>query len=460
MFEAPRSRTGEKPNVTKEKLGIPLFRQPRLTTDSLLSQTLQKNKDAVLDPIHETREYLKVQDPFYIEQLERLAGQITEPMHEHTEIVSCIPVAGTQEMDTIFKTLQSYNEQSADPDRFEILLLVNVPERFVESRAAEFTATRSAIEQAQRNFPKLHIRAVYAALPDDQVRIGNIRKIGTDLALLREQQAKITRDVLLLSNDADNEGLSNEYMDAFITYFKEHPEKEGAVGNLQFSADGFVRFPEMHARIEFSTYLDQRGFQNGNVDLFGSNSVMKSSIYAAIGGYPSALRTAEQEWTGDTIRKVRGTKKTLGYVDDALLTTSARRPLLSHLRKTKTIFGDEAAEIDMRSLRVDQYPMFDYANRDAVARLIRHIGRTLNALIAEYEKGDRLGKNSWFYKTNLARVGITYTVKGDPKSDDSTFVITNIDEFVRRQEAMQRAIKKGETNMAKVYQASLKPAST
>jgi hypothetical protein len=113
-----------------------------------------------------------------------------------------------------------------------------------------------------------------AVLPDDQVRIGNIRKILTDAALLRAQSAGIKRDVLLLSNDADNKGISRDYVNSFVKYFSEHPDQEGGVGDLCFDhRPCLFPCPPGNERVR---HAFGSAASNVNVTLFGA-TVMKSS---------------------------------------------------------------------------------------------------------------------------------------------------------------------------------------
>lgn len=439
----------------QEKTGVSLFTQRELTTRSVHSTTLEKDAHAQLNAQHEVKSYFERQDPAYLAQLKALASQIKEPMEKTTRAAVCIPVAGAQESSNIYKTLKSYAEQKADFHTFEIVLLINIPERFVASKAEALQKTLSEIIRAKRDFPHLNVRNANVVLPDDQVRIGNIRKIGTDLALMRQQETGVNQDLLLLSNDADNQGISESYIKSYLEYFAEHPDKDGAVGNLQFDPQAFIRFPVVQVKQEFATNLDQTGFKNGNVNLFGSNSVMKTSIYSAIGGYPTSLKTGEQEWTGATIRKLRKHKGTLGFVEKAVLTTSSRRAVTSYLQGKRVTFGDEKAEERMRSMNIEDFPLFDFENSEHVERFKTEITEIINRIVSSYEQGERLGKNSWYYRKNLEKIGIHMKVLGDPHNPESKIVITDIGKFIKRQEVMQRAIKRSESNMAKVIEASL-----
>jgi hypothetical protein len=419
--------------------------------ESIPNETLLKDSEAILDHVSEREEYFKHSDPNYIKQLESLNGKISEPMSKETKLVVCIPVAGHQEASNIYKTLESFSLQDANPKEFEVLLFVNSPDTVMTEKKEEIEQTMAEIQRAQKDFPELQIRAAQSFIPKEQVKIANIRKIGTDLALLRQKISGVENDLILVSNDADNQGISEQYVDAFIKYFEENPEKEGAVGNLQFDPNAFIRFPAVEMGQELATLLDQVGFKNGNVMLFGGNSCMKGSIYSSIGGYPPGTKEAEQEWTGDKIRELRKKRSTLGFVSDAILTTSSRRGVATYVSGSKTQigFGDQKQEEIMRSLDIESFPIFDYANREATTVLLGELEEVINKGVDAYEAGDRLGKDAWYYKSNLERIGISYEL-----DSESHIRITDMDKFIERQELMQGMIKGGEKNMAKVLEAS------
>lgn len=439
-------------NHSEDNCNEVIFLQTEMPMDSIPNETLINDNEVKLNPTIEIEKYFQRLEPGYLKQLELLNLQIGKTMNPETKVVACIPVAGHQESSNIYRTLESYANQKGDMNELEVLLFINSPEKAIVENKEEIKKTLSEIEKAKVGFENLQVRVVQFFLTQDQVRIGNIRKIGTDLALLRQQESGIKRDLILLSNDADNQGISEEYTESFIKYFNMNPEKEGAVGNLQYDPNAFIRFPTVHMQQELATFLDQVGFENGNVMLFGNNSCMKSSIYASIGGYPPGLKTTEQEWTGNTIRKLRKTGSTLGFIKDAILTSSSRRGVVSSILglKEQVAFSDTSTENIMRSLDIESYPIFDYENKEALSKLRLELEEVINATLDVYEKGEKLGKDAYYYRNNLEKIGIHYEVI------DDIIHITNIDRFIERQELMQGMIKGGERNMAKVIEESWK----
>lgn len=439
-------------NHSEDNCNEVIFLQTGMPMDSIPNETLINDNEAKLNSTIEIEKYFQRLEPGYLKQLESLNLQIGKIMNPETKVVACIPVAGHQESSNIYRTLESYANQKGDMKELEVLLFINSPEEAIIENQEEIKKTLSEIGKAKVDFESLQVRIVQFFLTRDQVRIGNIRKIGTDLALLRQKESKIETDLILLSNDADNQGISEEYTESFIEYFNMNSEKEGAVGNLQYDPNAFIRFPVVHMQQELATFLDQVGFENGNVMLFGNNSCMKSSIYASIGGYPPGLKTTEQEWTGNTIRRLRKNKSTLGFIKDAILTSSSRRGVVSSILglKEQVAFSDTSTENIMRSLDIESYPIFDYENKEALSKLRLELEEVINATLDAYETGEKLGKDAYYYRSNLEKIGIRYEVI------DNIIYITNMDRFIERQELMQGMIKRGEKNMAKVIEESWK----
>lgn len=105
----------------------------------------------------------------------------------------------------------------------------------------------------------------------------------------------------------------------------------------------------------------------------------------------------------------------------------------------------------MRSFEISSIAPFNWDNPQEASHMQRAIEARLNRTINLYENGEHLGKESWFYRTNLAKLGIQYRVEGDPKDIGSRIILTDISGFISRQKKMRELVELGETNMAKVY---------
>lgn len=141
----------------------------------------------------------------------------------------------------------------------------------------------------------------------------------------------------------------------------------------------------------------------------------------------------------------------MGFVKNGPLVTSSRRRVTAFVfkLKEKIQFGDQSKEKDMRNLNLDSFPIFDYANKDALNNLRKDLEHAINQLIDNYEEGEKLGKSANYYKSNLKKVGIEYEL-----DNNEIIHITDLSKFIERQEIMQKLIKGGEKNMAKVIEKS------
>src|SRR3989344_4567929 len=78
--------------------------------------------------------------------------------------------------------------------------------------------------------------------------------------------------------------------------------------------------------------------------------------------------------------------------------------------KHTTRFIDAETEKNIQDHGLESFPIFDYANREALRKLRRELERSLNELIETYENKQKLGKNAAIYKKSLEKIGIRYEV--------------------------------------------------
>ncbi|MBP9732552.1 MAG: hypothetical protein KBD29_03795, partial [Candidatus Magasanikbacteria bacterium] len=149
------------------------------------SPTLKENPNAVLDHRKEIKRYLDTLSPEYRKLVDELGKQIDLPMGDDVRIVSCIPVAGHQEGKNIYETLKNYTYQDMDRKQFEIVLLVNHPDKDKQGKEVTPDETLSEIERFKKEFPDMPVRVMYYVVPQKDAQIGHIRKLLTDAALER-----------------------------------------------------------------------------------------------------------------------------------------------------------------------------------------------------------------------------------------------------------------------------------
>lgn len=293
-----------------------------------------ENPDVVLDPDIESENYFKNQSAEWNDELNNLAEQINEPMDPDCKVAVFIPVAGHQEGENIYKTLEWYSKQEnssgkpLDPKNFEILLFVNHPKDVNPDK------TLDEISRFQNDFPELKIRTVYKPLERDEAKIGTIRKYAADLVLKRQMDSGVKgRDVILVSNDADSQGISSKYIENFIAQFENHEDIDAVLGKIDWEPAAYVRSPLLHVGTRLFQYIDAinrhpKDHKYKSVGSSGANFAFKSSMYAAVGGYIEGDPIAEDKHLGQMIKSARKGSKVypIGYGhNNSLIYTNARR---------------------------------------------------------------------------------------------------------------------------------------
>lgn len=416
------------------------------------SQALRENPRAELDPYTEAEQYFTRQNPEYFQEMESLAAQINEPPSENLKAIVCIPVAGHQEGENIYTSLENYLPQTANKDQFEILLFVNYPDKDRNGNPLNADTTLEAIARFKREHPELPVRVMVKSFPPQTVNIGTIRKYLNDTALLRHHnRGEGKGDIILISNDADNKGVAPEYIQNFITKFDNNPNVDGMLGELDWDPEAYAEYPLVHIGTRLFQYLNMIGRnRSGNMSSSGANFAFRGSIYSGIGGYLPDIEGGEDIAIGQAIISARGETNRIQFAGAraSRLYTSARRaikavedgiPPVDQWRQGFSAFDDE-----VRSMQLGNSPDINYDDPNQVARLKEGLEAVINATIDLYEEGEKLGKdNVGFYGTALRYLGVRYHVEND------RILIDNMDTMVRRLKhyrdiaVLQRDIKSG-----------------
>ncbi len=406
--------------------------------DSSVSETLKHDPNVRLDEHKEITSYLAHQTPEHTKRIEALAGQIKEPMAAGVRTVVAIPVAGHQEGKNIYETLENFTTQTADPSTFEIVLFVNHPMTDEKGKPVTPDATIREITRFKKNHPKLAVRVMYSPLPIEQAKIGLVRKLLNDAVILRQaQRGASAPELIIVSNDADNKGVSQHYIQNFVDMLDKHPEKDGYLGNLDWDPAALVKYPELYIGTRLFQYLNAINRKlHGKTISSGGNFAFRSSIYAAVGGYHDDSELGEDIAFGTAISNARGTNKTIAYTNRSLLFTSARRSIealrhghspLEQWDKIRFSAFDELRREG--SVRLDK-PV-NFASIPYRAELKKRIELMINKILNNYISWEKIGKDAPKYKKVLAALGIQYKLdsKGEVEITDMGLLIQKLKEF-------------------------------
>ena len=169
------------------------------------------------------------------------------------------------------------------------------------------------IEAIEREFPDLNIVHLYKVF-EEKPTIGQVRKYLVDAVLLRKMESDIEKSIAIVSNDADLEDISEDYVDRISGVFKKNKKMDAIEGRWDYPAETFKKYPLLHASQRLWRYLDIafRNYGLKTQDLAGTNSVFRSGIYAAVGGYNQEALLAEDWEIGQLIKEPVVTIKASG----------------------------------------------------------------------------------------------------------------------------------------------------
>lgn len=402
--------------------------------EDVLPIEIRNDAGVELDAERVIGSYLERMEPDYRQRIEELASQV-EPMSDENKLSICIPVAGHQEGKNIYEALKNYNYQTKNRDNFEIVLMVNAPKVDREGREVVMDETVSEIERFRRDYPEVNLRVMEVRLDLEDAKIGYIRKLLTDATLMRQGQRQSgAGDLILVSNDADNKGVSPRYIENFINKFETNPTVDGFLGQLDWDPVSYINYPVVHVGTRLFQYLETVSRkETGKVGSSGANFAFRSSIYAAVGGYLD-LTVGEDVALGRSIVKARGDdRRRIGFAGPRVsrLYTSSRRSInafkrgLSPVEQWDSSFS--AFDDEVRKFEMGEISNIDYDDPNVVEKLRTDVEQTVNRTLDVYVE-DGLNKDAPFYRRCVNLLGIDYALdeNGDVKVTDISRLISGL----------------------------------
>ena len=386
------------------------------------SKTLKENPDATLDQFSEIDSYLKKQNPDYTETLKEVAKEMG-PIDKECRLSVCIPVAGHQEGENIYHTLENYSRQTIDHKKFEIVLFVNRPDVDKEGKQVAPDETMAEIKRFMKDNPDIKIRVCEQILPIEKTKIGYIRKVMNDAVLLRQRhRGEAAPELFIVSNDADNKGVAPQYIENFVSKFDENPEADSMIGQLDWDPNSYIKNPLIHIGTRLFQYEEaQSRYKGWHCNSSGANFAFRSSIYAAVGGYSDKVSGGEDTDFGARISASRRgaiNKKPIIYAGSRVsrLYTSSRRAEmvmekfgLSPLEQWDKGFG--AFDDEVRKINWQNNKEIDYENEEEVKKLTDALETVINRTIKRTEQWGGSTNNPTL-KRSLGWLGIKYEITG------------------------------------------------
>ncbi len=347
-----------------------------------ISPTLRENPDAILDFNREMDWYisnLENQNPEYADELRELMQQpdMLIPMSNECKAVACIPVYALGEGKGIEHTLEQYRKQiingSVKSDEFELLLFLNHPqdrlkgmtilsgaEERVRNGNPEAYDTAEVIRQYKLKHPELKIRVLEKEY-ETRPKWGVIIKSVYDVACLRAKSRSnpVSKDIVLLTNDADVRDMSDTYLRLVIDEFDKSDgskQIDGLATRMDDDPNVYRKWPNFFLANRFRQFLEaqtragisgsgeinslpynfsSRGSKEKYINTWGASTALRGSTYCGIGGADLSVDAGADSELGRVItnsrrggkRKLDNANFPIKFLNSAWLETDPRRPL-------------------------------------------------------------------------------------------------------------------------------------
>jgi hypothetical protein len=369
---------------------IAAFSEPKNVYDPSLSPD---RKPEIVIP-----RYVRNWSAPYRRLVERFAN-LVGPLESGTELSIHIPVAGAQEQGTIGRTLECIKRIDLPPERFRVVLLVNIPAGAALTELARLRDCLTTISRFCDSNPELRIRWVSAEIDRGLLRIGMLRSMLDDVAVFQLAAGEGTHrhhtvyDLIIARWDADTRGVDQSYARRILDFFKANTDTDLLAARSVWSFERLAADPLFFANQLFDELLMMaiRVYAR-HPPKGGPGAAYRASAYAAVGGYRFSWDLCEDVQFSELIAKSAGAGRnavrSLGFGMKYLTDTrraetafyEAGAPSLDQWCAA-TKFGVDNEKIRMRSAT----PMLAGAlvtDRDFPEQLQRVIRRTLQSFLS------------------------------------------------------------------------------
>jgi uncharacterized protein Yka (UPF0111/DUF47 family) len=253
------------------------------------------------------------ENPEYQSEFDALVESLPkEAPKPETKLIIAIP-AHVSEHKNIKDALEAIAQElkgkkNIKPEEAEIIIFVNannkISQEDFENSLREF---QERVEEFRKNNPEINIIVVSRKF-EEAKPIGFIRKLATDLALLRSREviSQTKRSPIILSIDADIKGFRENYIDNALSIMEE--QELGLLSGAPEIGDPekFRQFPVLLAaqrlwdfvKLQFGTRRWPARFPY----TVGAGGIfIRPEVYALAGGFDENVTIAEDLALGDTV---------------------------------------------------------------------------------------------------------------------------------------------------------------
>lgn len=274
------------------------------------SPRLRTNPEAVLNPGRElgwfARNLERTAGPEYAREVSESVASSPElrAIRPETAAVVTIPVKAAAEAENIYHTLSLYAQQDAESlAATQLLLHVNWFDDAPQdpSKAESIKKTIAEIDRARTDFPELRLATMTSVWSREKLTrgeygrgiIGHVARKMYDAAMLSVQKGMADgsipkdRDVLLIRNDADAQGIDRHYLSRMIASEREHRTTDIFSGAIRWDTARHSDLPGFAFVTNFRQIGNMNVFRKGLrewPETVGINVAVRMSTFAAVGG--------------------------------------------------------------------------------------------------------------------------------------------------------------------------------
>lgn len=280
------------------------------------SPRLKQNPDADLSTAQEVAWYRDQQEAQrgkeYLEEIDAYieASPELNAIDNDTRAIVSIPVAAANESENIYRTLSMFARQEGDDVLKQTTVLLNVNwKQSLESdplQNEKIQKTLSEIERARQDFPDLNIASFTKVWSEQFIAqkkgkiYGEVIKVLYDTAAFAVDRAvksgrrQPDSEALLITNDADTEGMSRSYLQNYIRTFEQNPKQDAFTALVRRGTASYKEYPGYGVVSAFyammtQTMLRRQAVGGGGFSTDGPNSGVRMSMYAAMGGVEDSV---------------------------------------------------------------------------------------------------------------------------------------------------------------------------
>ncbi|MSU74807.1 hypothetical protein EXS57_03460 [Candidatus Kaiserbacteria bacterium] len=334
------------------------------------------------------RAYLEMQEKDYIDELNKLAAQIS-PMNEKCRVSVIIPANFEEKyLDNLLTQYTKQNNEEGgelDKDSFEINIIIN------RKVGKPSDASVEVIEEWKKNNPGYHVNVIDVEFPPEKANVGTARKYITDLSLLRSIERKQTAGPLYIeSEDADLFSIDKRTIAKITQDFDKKPHLDILRGvqdrqpevlqrndmlffdrRLSDIAEVFMRKTAYRPeRMKGSSFMWNRVISGG------WNTAFTAESYAQIGGYVSDVAGEDMKigWKTSLIRGHAGDNgtyipNTMTAAPSGLRSNSSPRRFIDAMIRRAGAYDNFGSDYDEKMKKLSLDDLLEGVKEDAKAEI-------------------------------------------------------------------------------------------